>query len=184
MSDPDPPAVPPVAVRLGALAVVPFVCGAALVWLVDPALRPLAAQMLSAYAAVVVSFIGAIHWGLGFAQAGPATTDRLSGESGMPAALADGRKTEQRNRVPAFAGTKGASGLFVWGVVPSLVACVAVLIPPHIGLGVHSMMLVVCYLVDTGVYRRQAVGNWLPLRLRLTVAATASCLVGLAGTWA
>ena len=148
MNDPVPPVVSPVAVRLGYLAVVPFVCGAALTWLVDPALRPLAAQMLSAYAAVVVSFIGAIHWGLGFKQA------------------------------------QSASGLFVWGVVPSLVACVAVLIPPHVGLAVHAAMLVVCYLVDLRVYPRQAVGRWLPLRLRLTVAATGSCLVGVAGAWA
>jgi hypothetical protein len=59
-------------VRLGYLAVLPFVVGAALVWTVDADLRPTAALALSVYAAVVISFIGAIHWGLGFAQADPA----------------------------------------------------------------------------------------------------------------
>lgn len=136
---PDPSAT---AVRLGYLAVVPFVCGAALVWLVEPGYRPLAAQTLSAYAATVVAFIGAIHWGIGFTQA------------------------------------EAASRLFLWGVVPSLVACLAVLMLPPIGLALHAVMLVVCYLVDRNVYPKEGVARWLPLRLRLTVVATATCLLG------
>ncbi len=145
LNDPAHPTVPDpsaVAVRLGYLAVVPFVCGAALVWLIGPAHRPLAAQALSAYAATVVSFIGAIHWGLGFPQARP------------------------------------ASRLFLWGVVPSLVACVALLTTPRPGLVLHAVMLVTCYPVDRAVYPKEGVARWLPLRLRLTVVATAACLVG------
>ena len=58
--------------------------GAALVWLLQPESRPVAATALSAYAAVIVSFLGGIHWGIGFPD-------------GMPR-------------------------LFLWGVLPSLVA--------------------------------------------------------------
>lgn len=72
LNEPVPAVVPRLAVGLGYLAVVPFVCGAALVLLVHPTMRPVAAQTLSAYAAVVVSFIGAMHWGLAFPQPKPA----------------------------------------------------------------------------------------------------------------
>ncbi len=72
LNEPVSAIVPRVAVGLGYLAVVPFVCGAVLVLLVDRTMQPFAAQILSAYAAVVVSFIGAIHWGLAFPQPKPA----------------------------------------------------------------------------------------------------------------
>jgi hypothetical protein len=134
----------PVAAGLGYLALVPFVAGAAAAWLVGPIDRPAVVQTLSAYAAVVLSFIGAIHWGLAFRQVEPA----------------------QR--------------LFVWGVVPSLVAWVAVLARPATGLSIDAAMLVACYLVDHAVYPLEGVAPWRPLRLRLTVGAVASCLIGLA----
>lgn len=135
-----------VAARLGVLAVVPFVGGAVLVWLAADAWHPLASQALSAYAAVVLSFIGAIHWGIAFSQRQPAPR------------------------------------LFWWGVIPSLVACVAVLTPPRFGLWVGAAMLVACYGVDRSAYRREGVAEWLPLRFRLTVVAVASCIVGAAGS--
>ena len=135
-----------IAPGLGYLAIVPFVAGAALVWIVDGSWHAPIAQALSAYAAVVIAFIGALHWGLAFPQPAPAPR------------------------------------LFVWGVIPSLVAWVAVLLPPPIGLVIHAVMLVVCYLVDRVTYPQQAVGTWLPLRLQLTIFATASCLTGAAGS--
>lgn len=63
-----------IATGLGLLALVPFLVGALAIWLVDPPLRAGASLALAAYAAVVVSFIGAIHWGLGFRQPQPATS--------------------------------------------------------------------------------------------------------------
>lgn len=124
----------------------PFVVGAVLVWTAAPGWHATVSQALSAYAAVVISFIGAIHWGLAFPQAAPAPR------------------------------------LFVWGVVPSLVACAAVLLAPRIALVVHAAMLVACYLVDRVTYPEQNVAAWLPLRLRLTLFATLSCLVGATGS--
>jgi hypothetical protein len=59
---------------LGYLAVLPFVVCAALVWTGGVELRARASIALLAYAAVVVSFIGAIHWGIAFSRVAPATS--------------------------------------------------------------------------------------------------------------
>ena len=55
---------PLLAQRLGYPGLVPFVLGALLVWFVSAEALPYAAQALSAFAALVVSFLGGIHWGL------------------------------------------------------------------------------------------------------------------------
>ena len=142
-----PPALPsPLAQRLGALALLPFVLGAALVWIVREQAHPYVTAALSGYAAVVVAFIGGIHWGFGF-----------------------------RAELPA-------PSLFVWGVVPALVAWVAAVMPPYAGLIVHGAMLAVCYLVDRKVYPAQGAARWLTLRFRLTIVASLSCFVGAAGS--
>lgn len=133
---------PPVAAtRLGYIAVLPFVAGAAMAWSGGGDAQALAMRALAAYAAVVASFIGAIHWGFGFTQTAP----------------------------PA--------GLFVWGVVPGIVAWLSLLVGPAAGLAVVAVLLVACYLVDRAVYPQHGAGRWLPLRLRLTVLAAASCAV-------
>jgi hypothetical protein len=72
--------------------------------------------------------------------------------------------------------------LFVWGVIPSLVAWVAVVMPPYAGLVLHGVMLVVCYLRDRTVYPREGAAGWLTLRLRLTVVAALACFLGAAGS--
>jgi len=132
--------------RLGYAGLIPFVLGALLLWVVRPDAHPYVAGALSGYAAVVVSFLGAIHWGFGFVQARP------------------------------------AGSLFAWGVVPSLVAWVAVVIPPYAGLVIHGVMLVVCYLVDRRVYPLHGAAAWLTLRFRLSAVASLSCFLGAAGS--
>ncbi len=61
---PAPRAVPEMATRLGHAGLVPFVLGALLVWLVNPEAHPYAALALSSYAALIISFLGGIHWGI------------------------------------------------------------------------------------------------------------------------
>jgi hypothetical protein len=141
---PSNPPLPPLALQLGHAGLIPFIGGALLVWFVTPAAHPYATLALSAYAAVVVSFLGGIHWGIGF-----------------------------RDRSP---------GLFVWGVVPSLVAWVAVMMPPSAGLVIHGVMLAVCYLVDRRVYPAHGLAAWLTLRFRLSAVASLCCFLGAAGT--
>lgn len=143
---PYPPPLSGTARWLGAAGMVPFVLGALLVWLVNAAARVDVALALSAYAALVVSFLGGIHWGLGMRQ------------SAAPGSL------------------------YFWGVVPPLLAWVALLMPPGAGLVVDGMLLVACYLVDRRVYPVQGVARWLTLRFRLSAVAASSCFLGAAGS--
>lgn len=81
-----PADLPRVARRLGYAGLVPFVLGALLVWFVDAPARPHVAAALSAYAAMVVAFLGAIHWGLGMMRPDP--PQRLFTWSVVPALVA------------------------------------------------------------------------------------------------
>jgi hypothetical protein len=140
----------PLALKLGYGGLLPFVLGAALIWIVRLDAHAYVTESLSAYAAVILSFLGGIHWGLGMhlqAQKQPAPTS-----------------------------------MFVWGVLPSLVAWVAVIMPAYAGLVVHGVALVICYLVDRKVYPRCGASAWLMLRFRLTVVASLSCFIGAAGS--
>lgn len=111
---------PPVASRLAAAGLVPFVLGAALVWIVWPDVQPYVSLALSAYAAVVVAFLGAVHWGLGMLAGGDA---RRFGWAVVPALAAAVGAT-----MPPYAG------LVVHGVM--LAACYAVdrRVYPRLGL--------------------------------------------------
>jgi Protein of unknown function (DUF3429) len=137
----SPPAVP-VAQWLGYGGLIPFVVGAALVWLVPPEWRSFTTAALSAYAAVIVSFLGGIHWGIGFRD--------------------------------------GTPRLFLWGVVPSLVAAAALMLSPARGLLIHGLMLLSCYAVDRRVYPAHGLRAWLSLRWRLSLVAAIACFVAAA----
>lgn len=137
------PAPAPLALWLGYAGLIPFVAGAMLAWLLPPDSRPLAGVALAAYAAVIVSFLGGIHWGIGFRD--------------------------------------GAPRLFLWGVVPSMVAAAALLLPLRYGLLVHGSMLLLCLAVDRRVYTAHGLQAWLGLRWRLSLVAATSCFVAAAG---
>ena len=76
MSLADPGVPDSKALRLGYTGLLPFVLGAALIWIVRADAQPYVAAALSAYAAVIVSFLGGIHWGLGL-RAQPAEASRF-----------------------------------------------------------------------------------------------------------
>lgn len=139
-------APPPWALRLGYAGLVPFVLGAALVRLVEPALMPFAMLALAGYAATVASFLGGIHWGLAM------------------------RDTAHTRLFP-----------YVWGAVPSVLSSIAVIMPPWAGLVVLGLLLAGCYAVDRQLYVQYHLQGWLPLRLRLTLVASLSCMVGAYG---
>ncbi|NRF66782.1 DUF3429 domain-containing protein [Aquincola sp. S2] len=82
----SPPALSPVALRLGHFGLLPFVLGAALIWLVHPPALPYVAQGLSSYAALVLALLGGVHWGIGFAQTAPPPS--LFAWGSVPAPLA------------------------------------------------------------------------------------------------
>lgn len=52
-----------VAIALGLWGLVPFIVPAVCLWLVAPAWQDAFARALVAYAAVILSFLGGIHWG-------------------------------------------------------------------------------------------------------------------------
>ena len=89
--------VNPIAARLGYAGLIPFVLGALLVWLVREDAHPYVTDGLSRYAAIVISFLGAIHWGLGFRQTVPSPAPFIWGV--VPAMLAWIAST-----MPAYAG--------------------------------------------------------------------------------
>ena len=134
------------ALRLGYAGLLPFLAGAALVWLVRPDVHPYVALALSGYAAVILSFLGGIHWGLALREAAPP----------LP--------------------------WLVWGVVPSLVAWLAMLMPANAGLVVFGLALLACYAVDRRLYPAQGLAHWLTLRFRLSTVAAVCCFVGAAGS--
>ncbi len=69
-----------------------------------------------------------------------------------------------------------------WGVVPSLVAWLALLMNPSTALLLLSALLVTCFAVDRLVYPRMGLSGWVPMRLQLTAVATASCMAAAMNT--
>jgi hypothetical protein len=79
--------VPRSAAWLGGLGLLPFLAGTAGVWLLEQPRREAALLLLTGYAAVILAFMGAVHWGL--AMAAPAQTrGRVMTLSVIPALLA------------------------------------------------------------------------------------------------
>lgn len=147
--------------RLGHAGLIPFVGLAAMVWLVDAELQPWAAIAMAAYAALIVSYLGGIHWGLAW---------KLGGANGAA-------PQSQAQAHPHPHAPQQVRVHLLWGVAPSLLAWPGVLMPPYAGLVWLALALVLCYLVDRRLYRSAGVGEWLTLRFRLTAVATLSCLV-------
>ena len=114
---------------------------AAALWVTRPGSWPVVGAALLAYGAVIVSFLGAIHWGL---------TMREGSVQAVPS--------------------------LVWGVVPSLLGWVAVLLGSAWGLALIGALLWACWAVDRALYPRHRLQAWLPMRLQLTLVASVSCL--------
>ena len=146
MTTSDTSKPPPWVTRLGYAGLLPFCFSAAGIWLLAPDQASLASLALVGYGATIVSFLGAIHWGLAM-------------------------------REPHV----GEATPYVWGVAPSLMAWMALLVTPLSGLLILTLVLWACYAVDVRVYSSYQLQHWLPMRLRLTAVASLSCLAGAAG---
>lgn len=142
---------------LGYGGLMPFVGLAALLWLLEGELQIWVAMALVGYAALIASFMGGVHWGIGWRAAHSAHT----------AATNDTAAT-----------VMGQRSHFLWGVVPSLLAWPGLLMPAFAGLPWLGFVLVLCYLADRTLYARAGLRPWLTLRFRLTAIATLSCFVG------
>jgi Protein of unknown function (DUF3429) len=64
-----------------------------------------------------------------------------------------------------------------WGVVPSLIGWLAILLNVAMGLLLITALLWVCLMVDWKLYARYQLQAWLPMRLWLTLVSSSSCLI-------
>lgn len=157
-------AVPPAARWLGLGGLIPFIGLAVAVWLLPAGgLTAIAAAALVTYAGTIASFLGAVHWGVAFPQAGEA------GGAGRAAGRA-----------------------LAWGVVPALIAWLLLLtwlIAAPVG---HSAtatallamlaLLVACWMVDEARFEPDWWRtDYLPLRRVLTLGAGASLAAATVG---
>ncbi|MFM8589645.1 MAG: DUF3429 domain-containing protein [Limnohabitans sp.] len=136
--------------QLGYAGLIPFIFLALSLWLVGPELHPSVALALQCYGAVIVSFLGGIHWGVGF------------------------RNAITMHNAPRL--------FFLWGVTPSLLAWLGVMMPAYAGLPLLGVVLIVCYLVDRKTWPSAGLAPWLPMRLQLTAVASISCLLAAGAT--
>ena len=74
---PQPTPVPTVPLWLGAGGLIPFIVLTGAIWITDEAHRIMAYEWLRTYAAVILSFVGAVHWG--FAMLHPKMTEQDRG---------------------------------------------------------------------------------------------------------
>jgi Protein of unknown function (DUF3429) len=148
---PDPNTPSRLALQLGYAGLIPFILFPALLWIVRAELQAWVALALTSYAALIASFLGGIHWGM------------QSGDNSQTSTHS--RSSQDRVRL-------------LWGITPSLIAWVALLMPSYAGLPLLAALLVACYVVDRQTYPSAGWSAWLPMRQRLTAVATLSCLVG------
>ena len=80
--------------------------------------------------------------------------------------------------------TAPALSSLIWGVMPSLLGWLALLLGAVPGLLLITATLCACFAVDRVLYPRHRVQAWLPMRGRLTLVAGPGCLAGaLAPGW-
>lgn len=143
--------MPSAAKLLGALGAVPFVCLAVAGPFLEGVLRDQASFALAAYGAVILSFLGGVHWGLAIAGFGPEPHDGAS---------------IRRLTI---------------SVLPSLIAWGALLLPAAAGLPVLAGAFAAMLLVDRRASQKREAPAWYPsLRWPLTTAVVASLILGAA----
>jgi hypothetical protein len=65
----------------------------------------------------------------------------------------------------------------IWGVIPSLIAWISLMLNPDFGLWLITALLWVCLIIDAKIYPIYGLSHWLPMRLFLTTTASVACLV-------
>lgn len=137
--------------RLGHMGLIPFGFFTLLAWIVNDQALPFVALSMVAYAALVISFLGGLHWGVVWL--------RQSGLAGSPLDLSSAKRH------------------LLWGIAPSLLAWPGVLMPAYAALPWLGMVLIACYLVDRKLFPAAGLGPWLTLRFRLSAGAAFCCFL-------
>ena len=71
---------------------------------------------------------------------------------------------------------------FTWGVLPSILAWIAVMMPAFAGLPLLGFVLIGCYVVDRKTWPAAGLAPWLPMRLQLTIVSSLSCFLAAGAT--
>ena len=121
-----------------------------LLWLLGGEEQAFVAIALAAYGALIVSFLGGVHWGLAWSL----------------------------SHSTVHAPPNLRRQLMLWGITPSLLAWPGLLMPPFAGLAWLGFLLILCYLADRTLYPRAGLQDWLTLRFRLSAVASLSCFIG------
>jgi len=122
---------------LGYAGLIPFVAPSAFLWIFpDSIYKDIVIFSLLAYGVTIVSFLGAIHWGL----------------------------TMQQNTPNRF--------LLVWGVIPSLLGWISLLLGSVNGLLLLAATLWLCFAVDYKIYPKFGLQDWMSMRFVLTAVAS------------
>jgi hypothetical protein len=80
--------IPAAALWLGGTGLIPFIAPVVALWLGSPAWREPAWAVLHGYAAIILSFLGAVHWGAALRENDPGRLWQAMGWSVIPALLA------------------------------------------------------------------------------------------------
>jgi hypothetical protein len=152
---------------LGYAGLIPFV-GLALLaaGTSDPAWKSWLVKANALYGTSIVSFLGAIHWGLLMGQ-------HAAGDPDCGCA-ADQQKTADSTN----AHREQTFGL-VWGVTPSLMAWAAMIsLRPEQACTALALCLLVAWWVDRGIYMRLLpLRDFFKLRTHLTLGAVVGLLI-------
>jgi len=141
--------VPASAAWLGGAGALPFVALALAAVGLDGAASAIARDALAAYGAVILSFLGGVHWGLGMARFGPA---------GAP---------------------DGMARRLVISVLPSLIGWAALFAAPPASLSLLAAAFALMLWLDIIATGRGEAPSWYPaLRWPLSAVVVAALLVG------
>ena len=148
-SKPADKPVPAAAKWLGGLGALPFATLALASVVADGSVREFLSLALALYGAVILSFLGGVHWGLAIAGQGQSKVDSISA------------RRLSFSVVPALAG---------WG---------ALFLPTPFGLSVLAAAFVGMLLFDLEACQKGETPPWYPkLRVPLTIVVAASLLIG------
>ena len=124
---------------LGYVGLIPFVAMSAFLLVFPESLyKETVTFSLLAYGVTIISFLGAIHWGIAMQQDTP-------------------------NRF-----------LLMWGVIPSLLGWISLLLSSMSGLLLLTATIWLCFVVDYKIYPKFGLAHWLSMRFVLTAVASIS----------
>jgi len=152
---------------LGYGGLIPFLAlGAASQMIHDAQWQALLLKANAFYGASIVSFLGAIHWGLALGL--HAANDPQCN------CAADAERRNSDVQAPEWTSRE-----LVWGIVPSLMAWAATtLLPPRDACAALVLCLITVWCVDTRLYSRMAaLAQFLSLRTQLTLGAIVGLLM-------